>query len=1482
MGRVIIVIFLTLFFNAYASDISVQQIKTSDWKTGFCETVKVENRGLSTVQWNIEFISDGLINNLWSANYTQDTNTRKVNASGVSWNRTLTPNQSISFGYCADKVVESTLSTDSSDLVLNKTKTAEWGGGFCETLSISNNKNQDIKWEISTPIEGKIYDLWNANYTQGEDLVLRATGVSWNEIVQANRTVEFGYCANTIDITPPNTDKEDIAKDKALLTFDMIKGLNSTENKVISDLNLPYIGANNSNISWISTHLSTISSLGEVTRPEANTNDRVVTFTAILTKGNERDTKIFTLTVPKEEAVIDPNIVDVNNDKNLLTFNLIRQNNLVADEVTTALTLPGVGTHGSSISWVSSRVDVISDVGLVNQMANDVTVTLTATISKGNISESKQFTLVVLKKALGLGFCQVHYQIDNQWSTGAGVSVSVINQLGNISSWEVSFSFPSGQKINGNLWNGVETQMDKYVSVLNEGYNANVTNGGKIEFGFNLTHSGINNVPTDIRLNGKLCDGQTGGIEKPAKPTNLEANLINNSKVNLAWDDNSDNEDNFLIYKSKDEGAWVLVALLEANSTSYDGIEVEAEHSYEFKVEVKNIAGSSTSEVVLVTPIIITVQSGVDNKAISLVANCLSCHTPSNSDASIPIIHGLGRDYLEKTLKGYRTTDQESTHYSFAMHRIMDGYSDEEVDMMIDYFSAQSWIGNDVVSYDVASIEEGERLFKSSCTACHGVDGKKDDIMLSRQSEQYLIDTMTNYAKGLHKDAHDGMKAIFEETIGEDDSKIEALAKYLAVGLEVPTGDNDTIRGFDANYLSGTNTIEVLWEYINPEAIRVEIMVNGQIVKTLTDATEYSAVLLNDGAASFVIGNNYAISMKVITANKETSSVILNVEVKTDEAYGQEHYNTNCKVCHGVNGTARANLTEWNSTEHNFTAFTQNSTMDTSYYANCDSECLELIGIYVENVLIPRAKDNNDSSVALDVNSDITRGYRLLNRVEYTNSLYTLFEIEHDETRLETLALHYTDLPKDNIVEGYNTDRDLNRVDEDKIKAFTAMATKVETYLEELKGQNSTACLINGYDFCTANKEDFLATFATKIFRRPLSLAEQNKYLALASVGQMVGDMLVSPKFLYRSEMGVESDTTGVYDLTQYEIATAISYAMAGTTPDDELLSLAKEGALSHPNTRVTQAVRLSQLQTGKDKLDDFIGRWLLEDNVYSLSDKNPELFNGYSHEVRTAQSEQILKQFRMVMESNSKSAYKDLFINDYVMTKKVLSDYYAEGMSNAEVFEAVPATSKRYGLLTLGALASKYANSEESHPFKRGKFVLARLMCHPLGLPGNGGDVPAVKDHAGENKRDRYAEHVNDPSCATCHNLMDPIGFTWENYDGSGRYRTSEYHSEADGGPKVIDASVTLKGLLTYDESETYPAEGMRDVSELIANSDRGPECMALQYYRYTSGDSHAEIENSLVVKKIVSDFKDEQYDLQSLFTNMVKLNSFVTRKAQ
>jgi len=1917
---------------------TITKTRTSDWNSGFCENITVINNHSSQVDWEVTFDVQGIINNLWSANYQQSPSTHKVTASGVSWNRTLLGHASTSFGYCADKVATPppppSNPVDSSNLVITKNKTANWNNGFCETVKIQNNESQEIEWDISTAVDGKIYDLWNANYTQGDDLVLKATGVSWNKIVRANASVEFGYCANKVEVPPPNTDKKDVQKDRQNLTFETIRLNNQVENNITTGLNLIAQGAKGSSITWSSNRPSVISTTGIVTQPESNKKAKKVTLTATLSKGSYSKKKRFKLTVTKKaKVVVEPPVtseskyydvlklslkfyeaqraigpfptvtwrepatthdgsdvgVDLNggwfdagdhvkfnqpmsytatmlnwslikdkdvyqqagkleygksqvkyaldyllktynagadlnsasddkvyyqvedgnadhsagwiaphqitkdrptftcdknskcsaisaqmsasfasgailfaddtayattlldsakrifkfaesyqgdagsnakaspfytsggfkdelglasiwlykatgeqsyldkakayveegqdpiywvlswenvnfetrlllleetgeavhaqkledninnwinsvnktsagyrhlsewgsmrynsnasfvalayselisdeakkkryvdyaksqmdyilgdnptnfsyvvgygdnyptkvhhrgatgfndehssndnlypvegaliggfksaddydyqnnggnrsdyyrnevavdynagftgalaklagiygdsdstdnNDSNektdlervtlakeALTFNSIKGQNSSSTNIKKSLTLSLRGAEGTTISWSSNNSEVISNSGVVTPTDSDVTVILTATITKGDVTQTKTFTLLVVKEILNAGVCQVTYATRDHWNTGFVVDMSVVNHIGNLNSWDVSFTLPTGQKIT-DIWNGDKRSSSDYVKVVNQSNNGNVNNGANIGFGFVINHTGQTGVPTDIRLNGELCDGQIGGVDKPEKPTELEAELIDNTKVNLTWGDNSDNEDSFIIYKKVTGGEWKIVTSLPSDSTSYEGIEVETDKSYSFKVEAKNIAGAVASEIVNVTPLRVTVQGGTDNRAVALVSNCTSCHVDTNSNPSIPVIHGLGKDYLEKTLKGYSKSD----HFGYAMPRVMEGYSSDEMEYMTTYFSNQAWIGNDITSYDVDTINSGKDLYQTNCIACHGTDGMQDDIMLSKQSEQYLVDTMTNYAKGLHKDAHSGMKNMFENTIGDDATKIQALAKYLAVGLKVPTGTNDTIRGFEAKYRSSSNSILASWSFINASTSRLEVLVDGVVVQTLNSVDGLNSVeIQNDGSNPFVMGKSYNISVKATIRTAQSRSTTIEVAVMSDEDYGKEHYNTNCKVCHGVNGTARADITAWNPNNHSFATYTRESSMPTNYYANCDDECLDLIGVYVKEVLEPRNRENNDTTVA-DVNSDIPRGYRLLNSVEYTNTLYSLFEINSDATRASTLALDATELPKDNIVEGYNTDRDMNRIDEDKINALNVMAKRVEDYLVSLKGATGSSCLINGYDFCVADKSEFLNTFATNIFRRPLTQDEVNTYSALESVGKIVGDMLVSPKFLYRSEMGTKIANSTDYQLTQYEIATAIAYSMSGTTPDSELLALAEQGVLNDANTRVTQAVRLLSLQTGKDKLDDFVGRWLLEDNVYSLFDKNPDRFAGYTQEVRDAQSRQILEFFRMVMESPSNSAYRDLFINESMMTNRTLSDYYGEGMSSSSIFEKVPATEHRYGILTLGAVASKYANSEEAHPFKRGKFVLARLMCHPLGLPGNGGDVPSVKDHKGENKRDRYAEHVNDPSCASCHNLMDPIGFTWENYDGTGRYRTAEWHSQEDGGSKTIDASVTLKGLLSFDQAETHPANGIQDVSSLIAESDRGPECMALQYYRYISGDSHAEIENSKVVKKIVSDFKHEQYDLESLFSNIVKLNAFITRKGE
>ena len=124
---------------------------------------------------------------------------------------------------------------------------------------------------------------------------------------------------------------------------------------------------------------------------------------------------------------------------------------------------------------------------------------MTATITKGSVTETKNFTVTVIKKEAEAGACQVNYYIRDQWDTGFVTDVTITNQIGNLAGWKVTFSFPSGQQVT-NLWNGIATQTGEFLEVLNENDNANINKGENIEFGFQGTHNGTNDIPTDIRV----------------------------------------------------------------------------------------------------------------------------------------------------------------------------------------------------------------------------------------------------------------------------------------------------------------------------------------------------------------------------------------------------------------------------------------------------------------------------------------------------------------------------------------------------------------------------------------------------------------------------------------------------------------------------------------------------------------------------------------------------------------------------------------------------------------------------------------------------------------------------------------------------------------------------------------------------------------------------------------------------------------------
>lgn len=197
-----LIVISSMFFLGHSylvgAELQVQVTKSSEWDSGFCSTVSVYNPNDSKVLWNISFNPDGMITNLWNATFSQNQETLETTAVGLDWNNYVKAHKSISFGYCANKVIKQ---PSEGDLLVTQTQSAKWDGGFCSDVNVKNTTQHDIDWHVDFDVDGAVFELWNANYSQDSDtLKVTANGLDWNNVIKANKEVNFGYCADTISV----------------------------------------------------------------------------------------------------------------------------------------------------------------------------------------------------------------------------------------------------------------------------------------------------------------------------------------------------------------------------------------------------------------------------------------------------------------------------------------------------------------------------------------------------------------------------------------------------------------------------------------------------------------------------------------------------------------------------------------------------------------------------------------------------------------------------------------------------------------------------------------------------------------------------------------------------------------------------------------------------------------------------------------------------------------------------------------------------------------------------------------------------------------------------------------------------------------------------------------------------------------------------------------------------------------------------------
>ncbi len=404
-----------------------------------------------------------------------------------------------------------------------------------------------------------------------------------------------------------------------------------------------------------------------------------------------------------------------------------------------------------------------------------------------------------------------------------------------------------------------------------------------------------------------------------------------------------------------------------------------------------------------------------------------------------------------------------------------------------------------------------------------------------------------------------------------------------------------------------------------------------------------------------------------------------------------------------------------------------------------------------------------------------------------------------------------------------------------------------------------------------------MAHFAEAAFRRPVTAQETERYLRVVSAARGRGRsfdsavalgmqaILVSPDFLFRIERDEPNASAGsIHPISQYELASRLSYFLWSSMPDRELLRSAGEGSLRNPEVMRQQVRRMLNDPKANAFVENFTGQWL---EIRRLESVKPdrERYPDFEDYLRISMRKETELFFDSVMREDR--SILDFVNGQYTfLNERMARHYKIPGITGPEFRRVDLSGTARRGVLTQASVLTVSSYGNRTSPVLRGKWVLENLLNAPPPPPPP--DVPNLDTAAvgsTASLRQQLEEHRKNPVCASCHSKMDPLGFALENFDAIGQWRTVD-------GKLPIDASGTLpngKQFLGATELTTVlsddPATFTRCLTEkmMIYALGRGLE----GYDRKT-------------VKEIASRVAANQYRFSSLVNEIVNSLPFQQRR--
>lgn len=473
---------------------------------------------------------------------------------------------------------------------------------------------------------------------------------------------------------------------------------------------------------------------------------------------------------------------------------------------------------------------------------------------------------------------------------------------------------------------------------------------------------------------------------------------------------------------------------------------------------------------------------------------------------------------------------------------------------------------------------------------------------------------------------------------------------------------------------------------------------------------------------------------------------------------------------------------------------------------------------------------------------------RHLTRTEYNNTVRAL---------LGTSLTPADGFPGDIGADGFDKASGPQTIVANHLTAFEgAAADLVEAaFADPAQRARLVACELATGIVCIKSS---LEAFLPRAWRRPAAPAEVDRLMALAATEAAAGGsaeeqlklalrgVLTSAHFMYLVELDPDPASPTPHPLNSYELASRLSYFLWSSMPDDELLSVAAQGTLQDGTVLGNQVTRMLTDAKAAAMSEVFAAQWLQLPTLLTHQPK-ADVFPEVTDALKQSMAQETTLFFKDLLATNA--SVQSLVAGNHTFVNATLAQHYDFRVTPTEFSKvSVDGTTRLPGVLGHGGVLMLTSGLTKTSAVKRGAWVLENLLCTPPPAPPpdvmkelveKKQEIEAAAEHV--TQRAFLAQHRAQPKCAVCHNLIDPVGLGFENYDAIGRYRTMDQGMSIDATGSLVDGTAfqtpqqlleilakdpalgqcVAKKLFTFALGRTPGVEDAEHLAALSANND-------------------------------------------------------------